>query len=135
MIMWMLAHSMDAAAHGDDRLCKEYLALTVACVEQNVVDGGSWNLAYVLSLLEELPSQVFSEKTAAVSSLGKPFAPLVPPTWSAVSLAFLKELGLLSTKKAEAGKSKPAATKAQEPGPPSLKRRDKGGDASPSSTA
>jgi hypothetical protein len=139
MIMWMLGHAMDAAASGDDRLCKEYLALTVACIEQSVVDGGSWNLAYVLSLLEEPPSQVFSEKTAAVSSLGKPFAALVPPTWSAVSLAFLKELDLLTTKKAEAGKPK-AAAKAEEPGPPSPKRRPKfpkkpkaGGEASPSS--
>ena len=139
MIMWMLGHAMDAAASGDDRLCKEYLALTVACIEQSVVDGGSWNLAYVLSLLEEPPSQVFSEKTAAVSSLGKPFAALVPPTWSAVSLAFLKELDLLTTKKAEAGKPKVAA-KAEEPGPPSPKRRPKfpkkpkaGGEASPSS--
>ena len=137
MIMWLLGHTMDSMALGDDRMAREYLALTVACIEQSVVDGG-WNLAYVLSLLEEPPSQVFTERQGAISSLGKPFAALVPPTWSAVSLAYLKELDLLSSKKAEARNPKAPAPKNEEGHPPSPKRKPKfpkkpkGGDSSPS---
>jgi hypothetical protein len=95
MIMWMLAHSLDAPASGNNRLCREYLAPTVACIEQSVMDR-SWNLAYVLSLLEEPRTQVFTERSSAVTSLGRPFAPLVPPPRAAVALAYLKELDLLS---------------------------------------
>lgn len=77
MLMWLLAHMMDSAQAGDHRMMKEFLALTVVCVEQSVLDG-DWNLAYVLSLLEEPPHHVFSEKPVRVSSLGRPAAPQRP---------------------------------------------------------
>lgn len=124
MIMWMLAHSLDASASGNNRLCREYLALTVACIEQSVMDR-SWNLAYVLSLLEEPPTQVFSERSSAVTSLGRPFAPLVPPPWAAVALAYLKELDLLSNRKTESKANKQTPAKAGEQDSPSPKRRPK----------
>jgi len=124
MIMWMLAHSLDASASGNNRLCREYLALTVACIEQSVMDR-SWNLAYVLSLLEEPRTQVFTERSSAVTSLGRPFAPLVPPPRAAVALAYLKELDLLSNRKTESKATKQTPAKAGEQDSPSPKRRPK----------
>ena len=58
LMIWMLVHCMDAAASGDAHKFKEYLAITTACLEQASMDG-NWQIAYVLSLLEEPPSQVF----------------------------------------------------------------------------
>ena len=122
MIMWMLGHCMDSAASGDVHKTREFLALTTACVEQASMDG-HWGIAYVLSLLEEPPSQLFADRAHPVSALGKPFSPLVPGVWSATALAYLKEVDLLSTKKTEARPQKSPA-KAEDPSStPSPKRR------------
>lgn len=77
LVMWQLAHAMDAASSGDFELTKEYLALMSVSLEQSVLDG-SWTVAYLLSLLEEPPVQLFTERSTAMSSLGRPFAGLCP---------------------------------------------------------
>ena len=112
MMMWMIGHAMDASSAGDQRLCREYLALLTACLEQATLDG-NWNIAWVLSLLEEPPHTVFQERSQHVSALGRPFAPLVPSQWSAVCLAYLREIEVLSNKKQESKPSKPNPPKAE----------------------
>ena len=110
MIMWMLAHCMDAAADDNFALVREYLALTITALEQATYDNG-WNIAVILSLLEELPAQVFAEKNVNLSGLGRPFSPLVPASWAAVALAYVKEADVLSNKKAETkSKAAPSTT-------------------------
>lgn len=117
LIMWILAHAMDAAAQEDFHATKEYMALLAASLEQSVLDGG-WNVAYILSLMEEPPQQLFSERQQPMASSGRPFSPLVPPQWAAVALSYLKEIEVLSTRKVEmrrppakatTGESDPAA--------------------------
>lgn len=136
MMMWMLSHAVDAAASGDFHMTKEYLALSAACLEQSTQDS-NWTVAYVLSLLEEPPSQIFSERQAPVSALGRPFSGLIPPAWAAVALAYLKEMELLNNKKTESKAPKTTSPKAEEPGSASPKRRPKfpkkpkAGEASP----
>lgn len=98
LLMWILAHAFDAGAQGDNHLMREHLSLAICCLEQANLDG-SWNLAYILSLLEEPPSQLFAEKPGQITALGRPFAPLIPSTWSAVALAYIKEMDLLSSRK------------------------------------
>ena len=77
-IMWMLSHAMDAGAQGNSHLMREYVALTVACIDQSNLDGHG-SMAYTLSLLEEPPNQVFCDRddshwqtflTAGPGSLG-----------------------------------------------------------------
>ena len=120
LIMWMLAHCMDAASQGDFYATKEFLALMAAAMEQSVLDG-NWQIAYVVGLLEEPPAQLFAERLQSTTSLGRPFSPLVPPSWAAVSLSYVKEIDLLSTKK---GEVRPKTTaKADPESSPSPKRR------------
>ena len=123
MTMWMLAHCMDCAAQQDHHRLREYLALTTACVEQAAMDGG-WSLAWVMSLLEEPPVQVMAERSSGVSSLGRHFSPLIPPTWTAITLAYLKEVDLISSRKTEAKQPKGVPPKPADPSnpPPSPKR-------------
>lgn len=102
LLFWILAHSFDAAAAGDFHATKEYLALAVASLDQACLDG-HWQVAYLLSLLEEPPHQMFAEK--AQSSATKPFGSLVPPTWAAIALSYMKEVEVLSTKKSESKKA------------------------------
>ena len=100
LIFWIASHAMDAAASNDFDLTKEYLAILMACLEQSAMDG-NWNVAYVLSLLEEPPPQLFMDKMTPAGAVSRPFAPLIPPSWAATALSFLKEVELLSTKKGE----------------------------------
>ena len=126
---WIVAHAVDAAASGDFDLTKEYLGILAACLEQSTMDG-NWGVAYVLSMLEEPPIQVFSDRMQTTSGIARPFAPLVPPSWAATALSFLKEVELLQTKKTEVkSKVQPIAKSAADPHPtadtPSPKRRPK----------
>lgn len=107
LMMWMLAHAMDSASQGDFYATKEFLALMAASMEQSVLDG-HWQIAYVVGLLEEPPAQLFTEKLQSTTALGRPFSPLVPPSWAAVSLSYVKEIDLLSTKKGEVRQKPPA---------------------------
>ena len=116
---WIVGHAMDAAASGDFDLTKEYIGILAACLEQSTMDG-NWNVAYVLSMLEEPPIQVFSDRMQTLSGISRPFAPLVPPAWAATTLSFLKEVELLQTKKAEVrNKAQPIAKSAADPSSPS----------------
>ena len=131
LMMWMLAHAMDAASQGDFFATKEFLALMAAAMEQSVLDG-NWQIAYVVGLLEELPAQLFSERLQSTTSLGRPFSPLVPPSWAAVSLSYVKEIDLLTTKKSEVKSKAVVKTETdQSVSPrrrPRFPKRPKGGD-------
>ena len=108
LVAWILGHALDAAATGNVRRTKEILALMMVAVEQSVVDRGDWTLAYLLTLLEEPPNQVYQDRAINLVHHSKPFGPLVPPQWTATVLSYLKDLEVLSSKKGET-----AAKKAQ----------------------
>ena len=81
--------------------CKEIPGVDgCSSMEQSVLDG-HWQIAYVVGLLEEPPAQLLIEKLQSTTALGRPFSPLVPPSWAAASFSYLKEIALLSTKKGE----------------------------------
>ena len=90
LVAWVLGHAIDAAAAGDFRHTKEVLALLLVAVEQAVIDRGDWSLAFMLTLMEEPPLQMFQERNAALIHHTRPFGPLVPPQWTAVCLSYLK---------------------------------------------
>ena len=104
MTMWMLGHAVDAAARGDMQLCLEHLALTAASLEQVGVDQGDWSLGFLQSLVAEPPLTVFQERQQQMQMYSRAFGALTPSAWSATSLSYLKELEVLTTKKAETTK-------------------------------
>ena len=120
--MWLIGHIVDAAAIEDMHMVKERLALLIVAIEQSVTDGGDWSLAFLLSLAEDPPLAVFQERSSSVSPYGKPFSALVPPSWAAIVIAYIKELEVLNAKKPDiVGKS---VTKAADPTEsPSPRRR------------
>ena len=121
MTMWILAHAFDSAGRDDFKTCKEFLALLAASLDQASLDG-NWSIAYLISLLEEPPSQMMMERHSPLSSLGRPFAGMVPPQWSAVALAYVREMDLLQSRKNE---TKPGRAAKKEEDSPSPKRRPK----------
>lgn len=111
MTLWILSHAFDAAAQDDFHATKEYLAILAAVLEQSALDG-NWNLAYILSLMEDPPQTVFADRMVPLAATGRPFSPLIPPTWAAVALAYVKEIDILSTRKGEIKKDAAPSAKA-----------------------
>ena len=68
LIQWILAHAVDAAAQEDFAGTKEILALLAMSVEQANYDGGDWSVAYLVSLHEDPPIQLFQERSMQVSA-------------------------------------------------------------------
>ena len=126
LALWVAAHAMDCAAVDDFAGTKEFLALLVAALEQSALDN-SWNLAWVLTLMDDPPSMLFADRMTPVVAHGRPFSPLIPPTLASTSLAYLKEIELLVTRKGEVKPGKPPKAPAVDPGEetPSPKRRPK----------
>ena len=112
MAMWIASHAVDAAAQNDFRATKEYLSLLVIAMEQATLDG-NWSVASILSLLESPPNQVFQERAQSVAMMDRPFSPLVPPSWAATALAYLKEIEVLSSRKTEIKFTKPNKNRSQ----------------------
>ena len=123
LLMWLIGYIIDAAAQEDMHQVRERLALLAISLEQSVVDGGDWSVAYLLSLAEDPPLSLYREKTSIVSPYGRPFSSLVPSQWAAVILAYVKELEVLSTKKAESSPKKGGPKVVDPDAPPSPKRK------------
>ena len=130
LVAWVLGHAIDAASAGDFHMTKELLALLMVSVEQAVTDRGDWTLAFMLTLMEEPPIQVFQDRTASIAHHARPFGPLVPPPWTAVCLAYLKDMEVLSTKKGETAK-RIAKAPSQTEGSPSAAAVEPDREASP----
>eukprot|EP00438_Fugacium_kawagutii_P005971 Skav202222 [mRNA] locus=scaffold2694:32189:41526:+ [translate_table: standard] len=121
LIAWTLGYALDCATQEDWRKSREVMSLLFAAMEQSMVDRGDWSLAFLLTLLEEPPPQVFQDRSQLMLANARPFSPVVPPQWTAVCLAYLKDLEVLSTKKTET--SKKANPKSEPAGLSSSKRR------------
>lgn len=117
LIQWILAHAVDAIAQQDFQGAKDIIALLAMSVEQANYDGGDWTVAYLISLLEEPPIVLFQERTAPIMSTGRPFSPLIPPSWTAITLGYIKDMELLATKKPEVLKKKGTEKPATEESP------------------
>lgn len=119
LIMWIAAHIVDCLSSDDVAGAKEHVALLIVSL---AADGG-WGIAFLLTLLEEPPLALFQEKLSSISMHGKPFAPLVPPSWAAICLAYVREMELLSNKKKESTTTKPKNDKPEADSPPRRKPR------------
>lgn len=116
IILWMLSYAMDAGARREDRLMKEHLALAVASIEQCAVDQREWGLGFLLSLSADPPLQLFQDRHQTVAMHQRSFGGLVPPQWSTVAVASLKEMEVLNTKKQDLSKkSRTAIEDAEDP--------------------
>lgn len=123
-VMWLLGHVMDAFATGNHHLAREHTALALCAVEQAALDRGEWSLGFLLGLTSDPPVQMFQDRLQNVTAFGRSFGPLTPPSWAATSLAFLKEMEVLQTRKLEVKKAKPdPPAKEADPESPSPKRR------------
>ncbi|CAE7745584.1 unnamed protein product, partial [Symbiodinium necroappetens] len=125
--MWCLAHVMDCLAQEDIAGAREFLALTFVAMDQASIDGGRWDFAWLLTLLEEPPMQMFRGMGQVANPRTRAFSPLSPVSWTTCALQYLKEVDLISSRRLETlGQHRaPAATPAADDvqAPPAKPRR------------
>ena len=108
-VMWQVALIMDHLQMENWQGAMDATALLAVCLEQTALDG-SMDVGLLLSLSEDPPSGVFTNRSLAPLSRGKAFAPLASQQWIAVALSYIKELDLITQKRADltGGKTQPA---------------------------
>ena len=99
-VMWQVALIMDYLQMENWQGAMDATALLAVCLEQTALDG-SMDVGLLLSLSEDPPSGVFTNRSLAPLSRGKAFAPLASQPWIAVALSYIKELDLITQKRSD----------------------------------
>ena len=116
LIMLMLATIGDCFLRGDTHAAMEHLGLALAATEQSCTDNGRWDLGFLLTLLEEPAPSMFAPRGQAANTRLRAFSPLVPPALASVTLAYVREVDLLSQRRKDAVQPSRAATETEEAG-------------------
>jgi hypothetical protein len=111
---------------------KDTVALLAVMLEQACLDSGRFEVAQILTLQEDIPALVFTNRQLASTSRARAFAPLSDQHWVTAAIAFLMELDTISTKCTEllgSHRDAAAGSPPAQPSPksPSKKRSGKGG--------
>ena len=114
LVMWLLCQIGDAMVAQDHKGAQELLAVTLVAVEQASMDGGKWDLAYLLSLQQDSPQSIYTSRTSSTNPRLRSFAPLCPQPWATTALAFVKEQDVIATRRAEASGSKKGGDPSQD---------------------
>ena len=92
---------MDFMQVGNHEAAKDTLALLSVMLEQATLDGGRLDLGQILTLADDPPASIFTNKQVAQISRAKAFSPLADQKWVTVALAYLKELETITSKRLE----------------------------------
>ena len=119
LVQWQLAQVMDLASNGHWESALDHVALLMIMVEQTALDSSRTDLSWLLTLQPDPPASVFMNHQSLPTTSLRPFAPLADQRLIASTLAYVKELDTLSTKRAEltASKAKPGLPPALPAGP------------------
>lgn len=106
-IMWQVALVLDHLQNENVAGAKDAIALLAVCLEQTALDNGRMDVALLLSLTEDPPSGLFTNRTLATHSRGRAFAPLADQKWITNALSYIKELDTITSRRFDiAGKQK-----------------------------
>lgn len=93
--------AMDFLQMENIQACRDTVALLAVMLEQAVLDGGRLDLAQILTLSDDPPTSIFTNRQIHQISRARAFAPLADQRWVTTSLAFIKELDTITTKRLE----------------------------------
>ena len=82
------------------RAAADRLALLMVAVEQMVLDGGSWDVAWIYTLMDEPPWQMLGRVPDQQTSI-RTFPRLADQRWSTAALAYMREMDLIATRRRE----------------------------------
>ncbi len=100
-IMWQICLVMDHLQNDNMPAAKDALSLLLVCLEQTALDGGKMDIGLLLSLAEDPPASLYTNRTLASTSRSRAFAPTAEQRWITTALSYIRELDLISLKRQE----------------------------------
>lgn len=133
VIQYQVMTCMDFLQMENLPAARDTIALLAVMLEQSVLDNGRLDLGQILTLSDDPPSAIFSNRQSQVSK-ARAFAALADQRWITTALAYVKELDTITTKRLEliagnsaASGSGDAASSSDVPRPkPSPKKKGRG---------
>ena len=133
VIQYQVMTCMDFLQMENLPAARDTIALLAVMLEQSVLDNGRLDLGQILTLSDDPPSAIFSNRQSQVSR-ARAFAALADQRWITTALAYVKELDTITTKRLEliagtsaASGSGDAASSSDVPRPkPSPKKKGRG---------
>eukprot|EP00439_Symbiodinium_sp_Y106_P066199 s1976_g10.t1 len=104
LIAFQVGMIMDAFQAGRTELAQDHTSLLAVSLEQAALDGGRLDIGYHMTWLEEPPSGMYTNRPAAGLFRSRPFAPLASQRWVTIVLGYIKEMELIQSRRADAGK-------------------------------
>ncbi|CAE7225066.1 unnamed protein product [Symbiodinium sp. CCMP2592] len=104
LVQWQLAQIFDLLGTDQVAGAKDALAMLMVMVDQMVLDSGSPELGWILTLQPDPPSQLFSAPSNVAGSSLRPCSHLSDPRWVATALSYVKEMETLASRRAEVTK-------------------------------
>ena len=80
---------------------RDGVALLAVTLEQMAMDNGRMDVAAVLSLQEDVPSSIFTNRQTLSTSRSRAFAPLAEQRRITTTLAYLREMDVITAKRQE----------------------------------
>ena len=99
LVAWLAAGVLDNIWHQDVGRASDGAALLMVVLEQASLDRGNFDLAWLMSFEEDPPQQIFSRMGPQVTP--RAFAPLARQQWATTNMAYLRELDVLNTRRAD----------------------------------
>ena len=124
-IIWQVALCLNYMQEDNFLAAKDALSLLFVCLEQTAMDNGKMEVGLLLALVEDPPHSLFSGRSVAMAANPKPFAPTANQRWVTTALQYLKEMDVISTRRAEVTAAK-SSTSDQTPNAPGPKKKGKG---------
>ena len=125
LVQWQLSQAFDLLATDQVAGAKDVIALLMVMVDQIVLDSGSPELGWLLTLQPDPPAPLFTAQINTPGSSLRSCSHLSDPKWVATALSYIKEMETLSTRRAEAAKKAPPNTTSAPAAkdPPALTRK------------
>lgn len=111
-IIWQVAMCLNHMMEENHAAARDSLSLLFVCLEQTAMDSGNMQVGLLLSLQEDPPQSLFTNRSIATAALPRAFAPTAHQRWVTTALQFLKEMDVISSRRAEVagGKQGPEKT-------------------------
>lgn len=124
-LVWQVGIIMDHLQCDNLPAAKDATSLLMVCLEQSAMDAGHLEIGLLLSLAEDPPAGLFSNRSLAPLSKGKSFAPLAEQKWVNLALSYIKELDQITQKRADLSGASSRTTSATPPAVPVPKPKPK----------
>eukprot|EP00438_Fugacium_kawagutii_P009397 Skav231303 [mRNA] locus=scaffold161:316430:318046:- [translate_table: standard] len=105
-LAWHVALIMDHIQSESWEAVKDSTALLLVCLEQFALDQGKTDLGLLMTLAEEPPQGVFTNRSLAPGARQVAFAPLADQRWITTALQYIKELDTISSRRGEVAQPK-----------------------------